>query len=62
MTGKISYNNPRIYYLEKMNTEQIRSLDRNKTAVLIPGGVLEEHDTGWENRKIEEWLKENRLN
>jgi creatinine amidohydrolase/Fe(II)-dependent formamide hydrolase-like protein len=26
-----------------MNTEQIRALDRSKTAVLIPGGILEQH-------------------
>ncbi len=29
--------------LAEMNTEEIRSLDRAKTAVLIPGGILEEH-------------------
>jgi hypothetical protein len=29
--------------LAEMNTKQIRSLDRAKTAVLIPGGILEEH-------------------
>jgi creatinine amidohydrolase/Fe(II)-dependent formamide hydrolase-like protein len=29
--------------LAKLNTEQIRSFDRDRTAVLIPGGVLEEH-------------------
>ena len=33
----------RIQHLAKLNTEQIRSLDRDRTAVLIPGGVLEEH-------------------
>jgi creatinine amidohydrolase/Fe(II)-dependent formamide hydrolase-like protein len=26
-----------------MNTEQIRALDREKTVVLLPGGILEEH-------------------
>jgi creatinine amidohydrolase/Fe(II)-dependent formamide hydrolase-like protein len=26
-----------------MNTRQIRSLDPQKTVVLIPGGILEEH-------------------
>jgi creatinine amidohydrolase/Fe(II)-dependent formamide hydrolase-like protein len=26
-----------------MNTEQIRALDRQKTVVLLPGGVLEQH-------------------
>lgn len=33
----------RILHLAELNTEQIRSLDRDRTAVLIPGGVLEEH-------------------
>ncbi len=32
-----------VYHVEKMNTAQIRSLDRNRTAVLLPGGILEEH-------------------
>ncbi len=32
-----------VYKLAEMNTEQIRKLDRTKTAVLIPGGILEEH-------------------
>jgi creatinine amidohydrolase/Fe(II)-dependent formamide hydrolase-like protein len=26
-----------------MNTEQIRTLNRDKTVVLLPGGILEEH-------------------
>src|SRR6266545_4080612 len=29
--------------IREMNTEQIRALDRAKTAVIIPGGILEEH-------------------
>jgi creatinine amidohydrolase/Fe(II)-dependent formamide hydrolase-like protein len=29
--------------LREMNTDQIRALDRQKTAVIIPGGILEEH-------------------
>ena len=32
-----------IYHVKEMNTEQIRALDREKTVVLIPGGILEEH-------------------
>jgi creatinine amidohydrolase len=36
-------NPPRIFHLAELNTEQIRSLDRDRTAVLIPGGILEEH-------------------
>ena len=29
--------------LAELNTEQIRSLDRSRTVVLLPGGMLEEH-------------------
>ena len=29
--------------LREMNTDQIRALDRSRTAVIIPGGILEEH-------------------
>ncbi len=32
-----------VFRVQDMNAEQIRSLDRQKTAVLIPGGILEEH-------------------
>jgi creatinine amidohydrolase/Fe(II)-dependent formamide hydrolase-like protein len=32
-----------IYNLSELNTEQIRALDRQKTVVLLPGGILEEH-------------------
>lgn len=32
-----------IYRVAEMNTEQIRALDRQKTVVLLPGGVLEQH-------------------
>ncbi len=47
-----------IYRLADLNTEQIRSLNREKTVVLIPGGILEEHgpylpcftDTYWSER------------
>jgi len=31
-----------IYHVERMNAVQIRELDRNRTAVLLPGGILEE--------------------
>lgn len=34
---------PPISYLADLNAEQIRAFDRGKTAVLIPGGILEEH-------------------
>ena len=32
-----------IYHVQEMNTEQIKALDREKTVVLLPGRVLEEH-------------------
>ena len=32
-----------IYHVKEMNTEQIRGLDREKTVVVLPGGILEQH-------------------
>ena len=32
-----------IYHVKDMNTEQIKALDREKTVVLLPDGILEEH-------------------
>jgi len=32
-----------VYNLTDLNTEQIRSLDASRTAIVIPGGILEEH-------------------
>ena len=32
-----------VVLLQDLNTEQIRALDRSKTAVILPGGILEEH-------------------
>ncbi len=32
-----------IFQLAELNTSQIQALDRSKTVVLIPGGILEEH-------------------
>jgi hypothetical protein len=32
-----------VYNLSDLNTEQIRSLDATRTAVVVPGGILEEH-------------------
>lgn len=32
-----------IYKLAELNTRQIEALDRQKTVILIPGGILEEH-------------------
>lgn len=33
----------RVLKLAELNTEQIRALDKDKTIVFIPGGILEEH-------------------
>jgi creatinine amidohydrolase/Fe(II)-dependent formamide hydrolase-like protein len=36
-------SNPHIYKLAELNTQQILDLDRSKTVILLPGGILEEH-------------------
>ena len=33
----------RVYRLGEMTTDQIRALDRERTVILIPGGIMEEH-------------------
>jgi len=33
----------RVYRLAEMNTDQIAALDRERTVILIPGGIMEEH-------------------
>ena len=33
----------KIFQLKELNTSQIQSLDKSKTVVLIPGGIMEEH-------------------
>ena len=38
-----SSSRAQVVRVAEMNTAQIRSLDRSKTVVLIPGGILEEH-------------------
>lgn len=35
--------NGQIFRVAEMNTEQIRSLNKQKTVVLLPGGILEQH-------------------
>ena len=32
-----------VYHVQQMNTEQIRALDRQRTVVILPGGILEQH-------------------
>jgi hypothetical protein len=34
---------PQVYGMAGLNAEQIRKLDRDKTVIIIPGGILEEH-------------------
>lgn len=54
-----------ILKIAEMNAEQIRSLNREKTVVLIPGGILEEHgsylpsftDGYWNERVTQELAK-----
>lgn len=54
-----------IYRVAEMNAEQIRKLNREKTVVLLPGGILEEHgsylpsftDGYWNERVTEELAK-----
>ena len=36
-----------VYRVAQMNAEQIRALDKQKTAVILPGGVLEEPRRAW---------------
>src|SRR5688500_18917001 len=33
----------RVHRLAEMNTDQIRALDRDRTVILVPGGIMEEH-------------------
>jgi creatinine amidohydrolase len=35
--------NAQIYRVAELNTEQIRALDRERTVVILPGGILEQH-------------------
>ena len=52
-----------IYHVKEMNTEQIKALDREKTVVLLPGGILDEHGPylpsftdGYRNERLTEAL------
>ena len=52
-----------ILQLKELNTGQIQALDKNKTVVLIPGGILEEHGPylpsftdGYWNQKLTDTL------
>jgi hypothetical protein len=48
----------RVLRLAEMNTDQIRALDRERTVILVPGGIMEEHgpylpsySDGYQNEK-----------
>jgi creatinine amidohydrolase/Fe(II)-dependent formamide hydrolase-like protein len=41
-TEQKKITNP-IFQLKELNTMQIQSLDKNKTVLLLPGGIMEEH-------------------
>src|SRR5215472_14586959 len=43
LTMFVSQAFAQIYHVKEMNTEQIKALDRAKTVVLLPVGILEEH-------------------
>ncbi len=48
-----------IYRIAEMNTDQISSLDKQKTAVIIPGGILEQHGPylpSYSDGYMNEWL------
>jgi creatinine amidohydrolase/Fe(II)-dependent formamide hydrolase-like protein len=52
-----------IQHVKDMNTEQIRALDRDKTVVLLPGGILEQHGPylpafadGYQNERLTQEL------
>lgn len=38
-----SLANAQIHQLKELSTERIAALDRSRTVVLMPGGILEEH-------------------
>ena len=35
--------NAQIFRIAEMNVEQIKRLDKEKTVVILPGGIIEEH-------------------
>jgi creatinine amidohydrolase len=49
----------RVYRVAEMNADQIRALDRSKTVVLMPGGILEQHGPylpSYSDGYMNEWL------
>jgi len=54
-----------VLHVTEMNTEEIRALDRGRTVVLLPGGILEEHGPylpsftdGYQNERLARDLAE----
>jgi creatinine amidohydrolase/Fe(II)-dependent formamide hydrolase-like protein len=50
-----------IYRVAQMNTEQIRALDKQKTVVILTGGILEQHGPhlpSYTDTYVNEWLTE----
>lgn len=41
--GLASTSSAQVLRVAELNTEQIRGLDRQRTVVILPGGILEEH-------------------
>src|SRR4028119_413892 len=53
--------NAQIYRVAQMNTEQIRALDKQKTVVILTGGILEEHGPhlpSFSDVYVNEWRSE----
>ncbi len=38
-------SNAQIYRIAEMNVGQIKKLDKEKTVVILPGGIVEEHSS-----------------
>lgn len=50
-----------VYRVAQMNTQQIRGLDKQKTVVILTGGILEEHGPhlpSYTDTYVNEWLTE----
>ena len=53
--------NAQIYRVAQMNTEQIRALDKQKTVVILTGGILEQHGPhlpSYSDVYVNEWRSE----
>jgi creatinine amidohydrolase/Fe(II)-dependent formamide hydrolase-like protein len=53
--------NAQIYRVAQMNTEQIRALDKQKTVVILTGGILEQHGPhlpSYTDTYVNEWRSE----